>query len=107
MRPLERRIARLEKSMARPLLAVGPLAVLGLRPKPRGALSHSTAQESTDILRLSLRARKCLNRLNIKTIGYLCKFPADAFLGVTNGGMSPLAEIRESLKLLGLRLNGD
>jgi DNA-directed RNA polymerase subunit alpha len=57
-----------------------------------------------DDLRLSVRARKCLHKLNIRTIGEL-KSKTDAeLLGCKNFGMTSLNEVRKALGDLGLSL---
>lgn len=57
-----------------------------------------------DDLQLSVRARKCLQKLNIRVIGELtCRTEAE-LLGCKNFGVTSLNEIKKSLGDLGLSL---
>jgi DNA-directed RNA polymerase subunit alpha len=60
-------------------------------------------------LNLSVRARKCMNRLNIQTIGELIRKTADEMLECKNFGVTSLNEIREKLALspFELKLRGE
>lgn len=58
-------------------------------------------------LNLSVRARKCMTRLGITTIGELCVHTGDELLECKNFGVTSLVEVREKLKELGLKLRGD
>jgi DNA-directed RNA polymerase subunit alpha len=58
-------------------------------------------------LNLSVRARKCMNRLNISTLGELIQRTADDLLESKNFGMTSLNEVREKLAQYGLTLRGD
>ena len=58
-------------------------------------------------LNLSVRARKCLTRLGITTIGELMSRSVDELLSVRNFGVTSLNEIREKLRERDLRLRGD
>jgi DNA-directed RNA polymerase subunit alpha len=58
-------------------------------------------------LNLSVRARKCMNRLGINTLGELVNRTADELLESKNFGMTSLTEVREKLRLYGLSLRGD
>ncbi len=58
-------------------------------------------------LKLSVRARKCMNRLNIHTIGELVKRSADELLECKNFGVTSLKEIREKLVDFNIKLRGD
>ena len=55
-------------------------------------------------LELSVRARKCLQRLDLQTIGDLAKRTEAELLGVKNFGMMSLNEIKQRLKDRGLSL---
>ena len=48
-------------------------------------------------LNLSVRARKCMNRLDITTLGELVQRTADELLEAKNFGMTSLNEVREKL----------
>lgn len=58
-------------------------------------------------LNLSVRSRKCMNRLNITTIGELVSHTGDELLECKNFGVTSLVEVREKLKELGLKLRGE
>jgi DNA-directed RNA polymerase subunit alpha len=58
-------------------------------------------------LNLSVRARKCMNRLGINTLGDLVQRTADELLESKNFGMTSLNEVREKLRQYGLTLRGD
>jgi len=58
-------------------------------------------------LNLSVRARKCMNRLGINTLGDLIQRTADELLESKNFGMTSLNEVREKLRQYGLTLRGD
>jgi DNA-directed RNA polymerase subunit alpha len=58
-------------------------------------------------LNLSVRARKCMNRLGINSLGELINRTADELLESKNFGMTSLTEVREKLRQLGLSLRGD
>jgi DNA-directed RNA polymerase subunit alpha len=53
---------------------------------------------------MSVRARKCLNHLNIRTVGELILKTEDELLGVKNFGVTSLTEIKQILEKLGLNL---
>jgi DNA-directed RNA polymerase subunit alpha len=58
-------------------------------------------------MNLSVRARKCMNRLGIATLGELVQRTADELLESKNFGMTSLNEVREKLRQYGLTLRGD
>jgi len=58
-------------------------------------------------LNLSVRARKCMNRLGINSLGELVQRTADELLESKNFGMTSLTEVREKLRQYGLSLRGD
>ncbi len=58
-------------------------------------------------LELSVRARKCLARLGINTVGELLSRSGDELLSVRNFGVTSLNEIREKLRERNMRLRGD
>jgi DNA-directed RNA polymerase subunit alpha len=58
-------------------------------------------------LNLSVRARKCMNRLGINSLGELINRTADELLESKNFGMTSLNEVREKLNQFGLSLRGD
>ncbi len=58
-------------------------------------------------LELSVRSRKCMERMNITTIGELCNMSDQDLLAVRNFGQTSLVEIRTKLGELSLKLKGD
>ena len=56
---------------------------------------------------LSVRARKCMSRNGITTIGDLIRKTADELLACKNFGVTSLLEVREKLTEMGLRLHGE
>ena len=58
-------------------------------------------------LNLSVRARKCMIRLGINTIGDLVRRTGDELLECKNFGVTSLNEVREKLTVLGLKLRGE
>jgi DNA-directed RNA polymerase subunit alpha len=57
-----------------------------------------------DDLRLSVRARKCLQKLNIRTIGDITNKTDAELLGCKNFGVTSLNEVKTALTDLGLSL---
>lgn len=58
-------------------------------------------------LNLSVRARKCMTRLGIGTIGELLTHTGDELLECKNFGVTSLVEVKEKLTLISLKLRGD
>jgi DNA-directed RNA polymerase subunit alpha len=58
-------------------------------------------------LNLSVRARKCMVRLGLSTIGELLRKTGDDLLECKNFGVTSLNEVREKLTELGLKLRGE
>jgi DNA-directed RNA polymerase subunit alpha len=58
-------------------------------------------------LSLSVRARKCMVRLGITTIGELLRRTGDELLECKNFGVTSLNEVRDKLTTQGLKLRGD
>jgi DNA-directed RNA polymerase subunit alpha len=58
-------------------------------------------------LNLSVRARKCMMRLGVATIGELVRRTGDELLECKNFGVTSLNEVREKLTAHGLKLRGD
>ncbi len=58
-------------------------------------------------LNLSVRARKCMGKLGISTIGELIRHTPDQLLEVKNFGVTSLTEIRAKLGEISLKLQGD
>jgi DNA-directed RNA polymerase subunit alpha len=58
-------------------------------------------------LNLSVRARKCMNRLGINSLGDLVQRSADELLESKNFGQTSLQEVKDKLAQYGLRLRDD
>ncbi|HVS34866.1 MAG TPA: DNA-directed RNA polymerase subunit alpha C-terminal domain-containing protein [Gemmataceae bacterium] len=81
-----------------------------MRFRPTQALSEqeqAVLSKPVSELNLSVRARKCMNRLGLNTLGDLVQRTADELLESKNFGMTSLAEVREKLQAYGLSLRGD
>jgi DNA-directed RNA polymerase subunit alpha len=81
-----------------------------MRYRPPQALSEqeqAVLNKSVTDLNLSVRARKCMNRLGINSLGDLIQRTADELLESKNFGMTSLNEVREKLGQYGLTLRGD
>ncbi len=71
-----------------------------LRFRPQQQLSEqeqAVLNKPVSDLNLSVRARKCMNRLGINTLGDLVNRTADELLESKNFGMTSLSEVREKL----------
>jgi DNA-directed RNA polymerase subunit alpha len=73
-----------------------------LSPDEQAMLGRPIAE-----LNLSVRARKCMIRLAIATVGELLRHTGDELLECKNFGVTSLNEVREKLTALGLKLRGD
>lgn len=75
--------------------------------------SHLSADEQAMMdrpvsdLNLSVRARKCMTRLGMNTIGELVRKSGDDLLECKNFGVTSLVEVREKLTQIGLKLRGE
>jgi DNA-directed RNA polymerase subunit alpha len=81
-----------------------------MRFRPQQQLSEqeqAVLNKPVSDLNLSVRARKCMNRLGINTLGDLIQRTADELLESKNFGMTSLSEVREKLAQYGLTLRGD
>jgi DNA-directed RNA polymerase subunit alpha len=83
-------------------LATDVFEVESLSADEQATLSRPVAE-----LNLSVRARKCMIRLGINTIGELLRRTGDDLLECKNFGVTSLNEVREKLALLGLKLRGE
>ena len=76
-------------------------------------LSHLTPDEQALLerpisdLNLSVRARKCMTRLGLATIGELVRKSQDDLLECKNFGVTSLNEVREKLTQANLKLRGE
>ena len=73
-----------------------------LSPDERAMLDRPIAD-----LNLSVRARKCMVRLGLTTVGELLRRTGDDLLECKNFGVTSLNEVREKLTLQNLKLRGD
>lgn len=78
------------------------------RPQqPLSAEEQALLGKPVSDLNLSVRARKCMNRLGINTLAELIQRTADELLESKNFGMTSLNEVRDKLAQYGLSLRGD
>ncbi len=73
-----------------------------LSPEEQAVLNKPVSE-----LNLSVRARKCMNRLGITTLGELCQRTSDELLEAKNFGVTSLTEVKEKLQQYNLKLRGD
>ena len=73
-----------------------------ISPEEKALLSKAIAE-----LNLSVRARKCMSKLNIQTVGELLQRSGDDLLECKNFGVTSLNEVREKLTSLGLKLKNE
>lgn len=81
-----------------------------MRFRPQQPLSEeeqAILSKPVSDLNLSVRARKCMNRLGINSLGELIQRTADELLESKNFGMTSLTEVRDKLSQFGLSLRGD
>ncbi len=79
-----------------------PIDVSHLSPDEQAILDRPISD-----LNLSVRARKCMVRLGLTTIGELVRKTGDDLLECKNFGVTSLTEVREKLTQLGLKLRGE
>src|SRR4029078_9282056 len=80
------------------------------RYRPQQNLSpeeQATLNKPVTDLNLSVPARKCMNRLNITTLGELIQRTADELLEAKNFGMTSLNEVRDRLPPHNPKLPGE
>jgi len=78
------------------------------RPKqPISEQEQAVLSKPIADLNLSVRARKCMNRLGLNSLGDVVQRSADELLESKNFGMTSLNEVREKLAQFGLSLRGD
>jgi DNA-directed RNA polymerase subunit alpha len=75
--------------------------------EPLSEQEQAVLSKPVSELNLSVRARKCMNRLGINALADLVQRSADDLLESKNFGMTSLNEVREKLGQLGLSLRGD
>lgn len=89
-------------------LEQGKQVEVRFRPQqPLSAEEQALLGKPVSDLNLSVRARKCMNRLGIATLAELVHRSADELLETKNFGVTSLTEVREKLRQHGLGLRGD
>jgi DNA-directed RNA polymerase subunit alpha len=94
-------------------LELGQFAAERPEAPPAFDVSHLTPDEQAQVnrpiadLNLSVRARKCMVRLGLNTIGELIRKTGDDLLECKNFGVTSLNEVRDKLTQMGLKLRGD
>jgi DNA-directed RNA polymerase subunit alpha len=95
-------------------LDLGQFAHEKTEPEPvQFDTSHLSPDEQAQLdrpiadLNLSVRARKCMVRLGLNTIGELVRRTPDDLLECKNFGVTSLNEVREKLQIMGLKLRND
>jgi DNA-directed RNA polymerase subunit alpha len=91
-------------------LEAGERAALDLRAEPIEELSQeekALLAKPIGDLNLSVRARKCMNKLGIQTVGELIIHTGDELMECKNFGVTSLNEVREKLVELGLKLKNE
>ncbi|MEX1039450.1 MAG: DNA-directed RNA polymerase subunit alpha C-terminal domain-containing protein [Pirellulaceae bacterium] len=83
-------------------IAEPSIDISGLSPDEQALLDRPISE-----LNLSVRARKCMVRLGISTIGELIRRTGDELLECKNFGVTSLNEVREKLTSYSLKLRGD
>lgn len=87
---------------AAPVPGILPLGGMELSPQEQALHLRPVAD-----LNLSVRARKCMARLGIASLGELVQRTADELLATKNFGVTSLNEIRQQLSEHGLKLRND
>jgi DNA-directed RNA polymerase subunit alpha len=95
---LETKNLRLGMALEDKGLPAGDTAGPGV-PEDQGLLN-----KLVDDLQLSVRARKCLQKLNLHSVGELTRTTEAELLGCKNFGVTSLNEIKKALAGLGLSL---
>ena len=94
-------------------LELGQFAAERPETPPAFDVSHLTPDEQAQVnrpiadLNLSVRARKCMVRLGLTTIGELIRKTGDDLLECKNFGVTSLNEVRDKLTQMGIKLRGD
>ncbi|MEX2112067.1 MAG: DNA-directed RNA polymerase subunit alpha C-terminal domain-containing protein [Pirellulales bacterium] len=94
-------------------LSLGQFAVNKAEPEPAFEPESMSPDEQAMLdrpisdLNLSVRARKCMIRLGLNTVGELLRRTGDDLLECKNFGVTSLNEVREKLSIQSLKLRGD
>jgi DNA-directed RNA polymerase subunit alpha len=84
-------------------------STLDMRFRPKQPISEeeqALLDKTVSELNLSVRARKCMSRLGINTVGELVQRSENELLEAKNFGQTSLSEVREKLAQIGLSLRG-
>lgn len=84
-----------------------PRAARAFQPEPLSPQEKLVLDAPVGDLNLSVRARKCLTKLGISSLGELTSRSPDELLAIRNFGVTSLNEIREKLSERNLKLRGD
>ncbi len=110
----ETSLTEIREMLASKGLDLGQFAHEKKEPEPiQFDTSHLSPDEQAQLerpiadLNLSVRARKCMVRLGLNTIGELIRKTPDDLLECKNFGVTSLNEVREKLASLGLKLRND
>jgi DNA-directed RNA polymerase subunit alpha len=109
----ETSLVEIREMLASKGLSLGQLATSKAEPEPVFEPEFMSADEQAMLdrpiadLNLSVRARKCMIRLGLNTIGELVRRTGDDLLECKNFGVTSLNEVREKLQLQSLKLRGD
>jgi DNA-directed RNA polymerase subunit alpha len=109
----ETSLLEIREMLAAKGLELGQFAHEKIEPEPVLDYADMTPDEQALLerpiseLNLSVRARKCMVRLGLNTIGELVRKSGDDLLECKNFGVTSLNEVREKLGGHGLRLRGD
>jgi len=109
----ETSLVEIREMLANKGLSIGQFARdTGIKEEPVD-MSHLSEEEQAMMerpisdLNLSVRARKCMTRLGLTTVGELLRKTGDELLECKNFGVTSLNEIREKLTEFGLKLRGE
>jgi DNA-directed RNA polymerase subunit alpha len=109
----ETSLVEIREMLASKGLSLGQFATLKPEPEPAFEPEFMSPDEQAMLdrpiadLNLSVRARKCMIRLGLNTIGELIRRTGDDLLECKNFGVTSLNEVREKLTLQSLKLRGD
>ncbi len=109
----ETSLVEIREMMGNKGLMIGQFAHQNEEEQEPVDLSHLTPDEQALMdrpmsdLNLSVRARKCMTRLGLTTIGELIRKSADDLLECKNFGVTSLTEVREKLEQASLKLRGE
>ncbi|MBE6427752.1 MAG: RNA polymerase subunit alpha domain protein, partial [Planctomycetaceae bacterium] len=76
-------------------------------PEVDSSIDIETLNKPISSMEFSVRARKCMSRSGIMTLGDLIRKTADELLQYKNFGVTSLTEVRQKLEAYGLHLHGE